>query len=67
MSVELKVSGMTCTHCERAVQEALVAVPGVTDVKVDRSNGFVSVTGDVDSQALIAAISEEGYQAELTA
>ncbi|MEZ5186955.1 MAG: heavy-metal-associated domain-containing protein [Candidatus Nanopelagicales bacterium] len=32
---ELKVQGMTCDHCVRAVTEEFSALPGVTDVTVD--------------------------------
>lgn len=67
MSTELKVDGMTCAHCERAVQTALEAVPGVTAVKVDRDNGRASVEGDADLQALVSAVAEEGYRAEAAA
>ena len=67
MNVELKVTGMTCAHCEKAVQEALAAVPGVTAVDVDRSSGVANVKGEADTGARIAAVVEEGYQAELAA
>lgn len=67
MNVELKVTGMTCAHCEKAVQEALAAVPGVTGVTVDRNSGVASVKGEADTGALISAVVEEGYQAELAA
>lgn len=64
--VELKVTGMTCGHCENAVNKALAAVPGVTQVvEVSREKNRVVVEGKVDAQALIAAIKEEGYSAEL--
>jgi copper chaperone len=63
--VELKVTGMTCGHCESAVSKALAALPGVTRVvKVSREEERVVVDGDTDVQALIAAIEEEGYTAE---
>lgn len=62
--VELKVTGMTCGHCENAVNEALAAIPGVTRVvKVSRDEERVVVEGDADVQALIAGIEEEGYVA----
>lgn len=61
----LKVSGMTCGHCEAAVTKALGAVPGVTRVvEVSRKRGEALVEGAADPQALLAAIREEGYQAE---
>lgn len=63
--VELKVTGMTCGHCESAVDKALAALPGVTRVvKVSRDEERVVVEGDADVRALIAAIEEEGYTAE---
>lgn len=63
--VELKVTGMTCGHCEAAVNKALAALPGVTRVvKVSREDERVVVEGDADVQALIDAIEEEGYTAE---
>ncbi|GAB4360916.1 MAG: heavy-metal-associated domain-containing protein [Gammaproteobacteria bacterium] len=63
--IELKVTGMTCGHCENAVNKALAAVPGVTRVvEVSREKEKVVVEGDADLQALIDAIKEEGYSAE---
>lgn len=61
---ELKVSGMTCEHCEAAVRRALAAVPGVTAVtKVDRAEGIAVVEGDAAAEHLIAAVKAEGYEA----
>jgi copper chaperone len=63
--VELKVTGMTCGHCEKAVDKALAALPGVSHVvKVSRDEERVVVEGDADVQTLVAAIEEEGYTAE---
>ena len=63
--VELKVTGMTCGHCEKAVDKALAALPGVSRVvKVSRDEERVVVEGDADVKALVAAIEEEGYTAE---
>ena len=63
--IELKVTGMTCGHCETAVKKALADVPGVSGVvKVSRDEERVIVDGDAELQALISAIEEEGYTAE---
>ena len=62
---ELKVTGMTCGHCENAVRKALAGVPGVEAVvKVSREEERVVVQGSADTEALIAVIEEEGYTAE---
>jgi copper chaperone len=61
--VKLQVSGMTCGHCVAAVTQAVQAVPGVQSVSVDRASGQVVVEGSPDKAALLAAITEEGYEA----
>jgi copper chaperone len=63
---KLKVTGMTCGHCEKSVERALSEVAGVTRVvEVSREREQVLVEGDADPRALIAAVTEEGYTAEL--
>ena len=65
MTTELTVNGMTCGHCETAVKNALKSVPGVQEVRVDLRGGTASVQGEADPQALIAAVTEEGYGAQV--
>ncbi|MBZ9751551.1 heavy-metal-associated domain-containing protein [Deinococcus sp. HMF7604] len=65
MTTELSITGMTCGHCERAVREALLAVPGVEHAQVNLPAGQATVTGSVDPQALVQAVSAEGYSAQL--
>ena len=63
--VKLKVEGMSCEHCVRAVHEALAGVTGVASVtEVSLERGEAIVEGEPDVAALISAIEEEGYQAE---
>lgn len=56
-----KVEGMTCGHCERAVQQALQAVDATAQVSIDRASQKVVVVSQADAAALSAAIAEEGY------
>ncbi len=62
--MELRVSGMTCAHCVRAVSAAVAAVPGVSHVSVDLESGRVRLEGTPDPADVRAAIEAEGYQAE---
>ena len=63
--IRLKVTGMSCGHCEGAVTKALAAVPGVTRVvEVDHEKSVAVVEGDPETAVLIEAIREEGYEAE---
>ncbi len=61
----LKVEGMTCGHCQKAVQEALEGVPGAQHVEVDLKTGTAKVEGVLDANLLIEAVVEEGYQASM--
>jgi copper chaperone len=48
------------------VRKALAEVDGVTDVvEVDREKSLAVVEGTADSAALVEAICEEGYEAEV--
>lgn len=63
---ELRVEGMTCGHCVRAVTEELNALDGVEVVDIDLREGGTSLvriasTGSVTDDALATAIDEAGY------
>jgi copper chaperone len=64
--IEMKVEGMTCMHCVKAVTKALAQVPGVVgDPQVNLERGRATVEGSPDPAALVAAVKEAGYGAEL--
>jgi copper chaperone len=65
--LRLKVSGMTCEHCVRAITQAVRALPGVTDVLVNLVQGDVTVAGTPDARAVREAIAEEGYEVQTAA
>lgn len=63
---ELRVEGMTCAHCVRAVTDELNAVPGVEVVDIDLRAGDVSTVrissaGSASTEDLAAAVDEAGY------
>lgn len=62
-NITLKVSGMTCGHCEKAVKGALSAIEGVEQVDVELKTGKVEVVANeyVSEQALKDAVEEQGY------
>lgn len=64
-SIQLQVQGMTCGACVRHVTQALNTVTGVDAVEVDLQSGRVCVDGDAENAALIAALDEAGYPAQL--
>ncbi|KGC73923.1 copper-translocating P-type ATPase [Burkholderia pseudomallei] len=66
-AVTLTIGGMTCGGCARRVEQALAAVRGVADAKVDLAtmSAKASVARDVDSQTLVAAVERAGYRANV--
>jgi len=56
------VQGMTCGHCVRSVTAEITGVDGVASVDVDLEKGTAVVTGDVDPEAVKAAVVEAGYE-----
>ncbi|WP_227133758.1 heavy-metal-associated domain-containing protein [Halorubellus salinus] len=63
MTTELTVTGMSCGHCEESVEDALAEVEGVTDASADNETDTVTVDGDADVDALVAAVEDAGYDA----
>ncbi len=62
---EYQVSGMSCAHCEAAIQSAVAQIPGVDGVAVSARTGRLVVTSSVpiDEEAVLGAVDEAGYQA----
>jgi len=59
--LELTVHGMTCGHCERAVQTAIRTLDPQAQVRIDRAHNRVEVQTSQPREAIAAAIREEGY------
>ena len=59
----VKIDGMMCEHCEKAVTTALSAVEGVESVKADAKAGtaIITVKSGTDEGAIEAAVAKAGY------
>jgi Cu+-exporting ATPase len=66
-SLHLLISGMSCASCVSKVEHALQRVPGVEQARVNLAERSALVMGTPDGQALITAIEQAGYGAELIA
>ncbi|OPZ74542.1 MAG: Copper chaperone CopZ [Firmicutes bacterium ADurb.Bin456] len=60
--IKLFVEGMSCSHCQRAVEKALKEIKGVEKVQVDLGKKEVVVTGSAARDKLAEAIVEAGYE-----
>ena len=64
--LKLKIDGMTCEHCVKAVSRAASRTPGVERVRsVDLKRGELVLEGSPDLGALVREIEGEGYSARL--
>ncbi len=67
-SLKLKITGMTCAHCQMSVEKALAKVPGVYGAVVDLKDGSADVDYDDDTatmEELTEAVAKAGYAAEV--
>jgi Au+-exporting ATPase len=64
-SVELTIQGMTCASCVGRVERKLATLPGVTSAAVNLATERAVVRGTADPAALVSAVSDAGYEAEV--
>jgi copper chaperone CopZ len=53
---------MTCNHCVANVQNALEAVHGVIDIKINLAKKTAIIDGDFDEAEIGNAIEKAGYK-----
>jgi copper chaperone len=66
--IVLKVEGMSCPHCEAAIQDAIRQLPGVKKAKVSLRKKETAVEYDaslISPERIAQEINETGYQATL--
>ena len=62
MTQTITVRGMSCEGCGSAVENALTAVSGVNSAEADSEADSVTVEGTADTDELITAIENAGYE-----
>ena len=63
-TMTFKVSGMACVHCRNRVADAVSKVCGVESADVDLGKATLTVSGDMDSDAVMEAVRVAGYEIE---
>ncbi|TDN55978.1 copper-exporting P-type ATPase CopA [Scandinavium goeteborgense] len=63
-SQQLLINGMSCASCVSRVQNALAAVPGVTQARVNLAERTALVLGNAAATDLVQAVEKAGYGAE---
>jgi copper chaperone len=65
--LNLTVNGMSCSHCENSIKQAVGELKGVNNVKVDLKTKQVVVEYDpqrADLKTIRDAIEDQGYDVE---
>jgi copper chaperone len=63
-SISMKVTGMTCVHCEKRISTALLALDGVKEASASANDEEVKVCFNTDRlgvEQITEAIQECGY------
>ncbi|MFO1173752.1 MAG: heavy-metal-associated domain-containing protein [Paracoccaceae bacterium] len=63
--MKLSVPDMSCGHCKATVEKTIAGVDRAARVEVDLATRTVDVTGTAAPEALLAALSAEGYPAQV--
>jgi copper chaperone len=67
-NIKLRVTGMTCGHCQAKVEKALKGVTGVYSAIVDLPDGEAEIDFDDDqvtTEQLLTAVTKVGYSAKI--
>jgi len=67
-NIKLRVTGMTCGHCQAKVEKALKGVTGVYSAIVDLPDGEAEIDFDDDqvtTEQLLTAVTKAGYSAKI--
>lgn len=63
----IRVEGMDCEDCARAIARLLEETPGVStaEISLEKSQAVVELTPPADTTRIIVAIQKEGYGARV--
>lgn len=64
-TIEYKVTGMTCGHCESSIKAEVGQIAGIQSIAVSAKTGKLLVTSHtgLDDAAVLGAVEEAGYEA----
>ncbi|SHE52491.1 heavy-metal-associated domain-containing protein [Caloramator proteoclasticus] len=62
MKKKINIQGMSCMHCVRHVEEALLEIKGISNIEVNLQGKYaVCDVDNVDDKEIIQKIEEFGY------
>lgn len=58
----IKIEGMNCQHCVRAVEQALSEISGLSDIKVKIGEAEFTAADSVTLDQIKLAVDDAGYK-----
>lgn len=62
--LQFEVKDMSCNHCVQSITNAVKALDANATVQADLDARRVTVTGDVDPDAVVTALDDIGFPAQ---
>jgi copper chaperone len=62
MQTTVRIKGMSCGHCVKAVDQALRKLSGIKDVKVTVGEAVITTEGPLNEALVREAIKDEGFE-----
>ena len=63
MNMTVRIRGMMCEHCVRAVKKALEAIDGISaQVTLEDGTAVLTSAAAIDAAAVRAAVEDAGYE-----
>lgn len=59
--LRIEVENIKCGGCMNTIRRALLAVPNVQDVVIDKEHDLVEVMGNADREVVVSVLAELGY------
>jgi len=60
--IKISIKGMSCSHCEMRVSNAIKSIEGVSLEKIDLTAAEVSMQDVKQEETIVAAIKAAGYE-----
>jgi copper chaperone CopZ len=61
MTHHIEVENIKCGGCMNTIRRALLALPGTSDVVIDKEQGIVRVEGSARREDVVTILNELGY------
>jgi copper chaperone CopZ len=62
--MDVKIAGMSCQHCVKAIESALKGLRGLKNIKVEIGKASFEIPAGLNKDVIKKAIEDAGYEAD---